>query len=105
MNHSATYMLKEPYNMKPLGRTSPMDHGRVSLIGNMTILNDISSDESKALARCYERYHPDAKAWLPGADDSPHYSVWARFDVHDAYYVGGFGDTHYIGHITPQELA
>ena len=113
MNHSATYMLKEPYNAKdslPFGRTSPMDHGRVSLIGvsvllatlrfslistgnqNMTILNDISSEDSKALARCYERYHPDAKGWLPGADDSPHYSVWARFDVHDAYYVGGFGE-------------
>lgn len=58
----------------------------------MTILQDISAEESAALAKCYSKYHPDAKGWLPGADDSPHFSVWARFDVHDVYYVGGFGE-------------
>jgi hypothetical protein len=58
----------------------------------MTILHDILAEESRSLGRCYTQYHPDAKGWLPGADDSPHYSVWARLDVHDAYYVGGFGE-------------
>ena len=59
---------------------------------NMTILNNISNEDSKALAKCYTQHHPDAQGWLPGAEDSPHYSVWARFDVHDIYYVGGFGE-------------
>ncbi|KAJ9114308.1 hypothetical protein QFC22_005760 [Naganishia vaughanmartiniae] len=63
-----------------------------AMLENMTIMSDISSDDSKALAKCYTQYHPDAKGWLPGAEDSPHYSVWARFDVHDIYYVGGFGE-------------
>ena len=59
---------------------------------NVTILADLSETEDNALSRCYLRAHPDAKPWLPGAPDSPHFSEWARFDVHDIYYVGGFGE-------------
>lgn len=44
------------------------------------------------LIKCYTSYHPDAVSWLPDAEDSPHYSVWGRFELEGAYYVGGFGE-------------
>ncbi|WVN89900.1 uncharacterized protein L203_105130 [Cryptococcus depauperatus CBS 7841] len=37
--------------------------------------------------------------WIPGALGSTHVSIWAKLDVEDSYYMGSFGDTHYIGHI------
>lgn len=67
----------------------------------MTLLHDISAEEKNRLAKCYKRYHPDT-FWFPpitGEGHHPWDSVWARFDPVDIYYVGGFGDTHYIGHI------
>ncbi|KAI0035471.1 pyridoxamine 5'-phosphate oxidase-domain-containing protein, partial [Vararia minispora EC-137] len=71
---------------------------RVSLIGNVTILgqDDPSLDPLK---ECYLAQHPDARAWLPGDDEGAHKAYWARFDPHSIYFVGGFGDEHYIGYI------
>jgi hypothetical protein len=40
---------------------------------------------------------PDAKYWLPSFPNSPHACFWATFKPSRAFYVGGFGDTHYIG--------
>ncbi|WVQ84374.1 hypothetical protein IAT38_006526 [Cryptococcus sp. DSM 104549] len=94
-SHRATYTVQTPTQ----GVKSPMSKGRVAFIGNVTTLPDISGDEQKELEKCYLKYHPDAKYWVPGAPDTPHFAVWARFDIDDIYYVGGFGDTHYIGHI------
>ncbi|KAK8858855.1 hypothetical protein IAR55_003085 [Kwoniella newhampshirensis] len=94
-HHYATYTITTP----PEGARSPMGQGRVALMGNITLLPELSPTESHALASCYTRYHPDARWWLPDTVGSPHTSVWARMDVDDIYYVGGFGDTHYIGHI------
>lgn len=58
----------------------------------MTLLPNLSDEESKQLSECYFNYHPDAKAWAPGRKGSPHLSVWARMDVQDVYYTGGFGE-------------
>ena len=30
-------------------------------------------------------------------------AYWARFDPHTVYFVGGFGDEHYIGYIPLQK--
>ncbi|ORY31858.1 pyridoxamine 5'-phosphate oxidase-domain-containing protein [Naematelia encephala] len=78
--------------------TSAMSQGRVAFIGNMTILDNLSTSESRSLQDCYRSYHPDAW-WFPHDQQHPFDSMWARFDPVDIYYVGGFGDTHYIGHV------
>lgn len=72
----------------------------------MTLLpsSSLPTSERSRLASCYTSYHPDAAAWLPDADDSPHKSTWATFDVEGVYYVGGFGDEHYIGEIPVEKL-
>ncbi|WVQ73315.1 hypothetical protein IAR50_002883 [Cryptococcus sp. DSM 104548] len=93
--HYATYTLAAEVGK---GETS-MSSARVALIGNMTILRDLSEKEEADLAECYLSYHPDARGWLPGKDGSPHFSEWARMDLEEIYYVGGFGDAHYIGDV------
>ncbi|UOH80723.1 hypothetical protein LQV05_003380 [Cryptococcus neoformans] len=94
-SHYASYSVAMPHK----DVWSPMSLSRVAFIGNMTFLPDLSKEEKAELEKCYLNYHPDAKYWLPGASNSPHSSVWAKLDADDIYYVGGFGDTHYIGHI------
>ncbi|WVF68776.1 hypothetical protein IAT40_003548 [Kwoniella sp. CBS 6097] len=93
--HHATYTVSMPAE----GVWSPMSRGRVALIGNMEVLRDLPEKDVDELSKCYTTYHPDAKYWLPGRKDSPHMSIWARLDIDSIYYVGGFGDTHYIGPI------
>ncbi|KZT70976.1 hypothetical protein DAEQUDRAFT_724725 [Daedalea quercina L-15889] len=76
---------------------------RVSLIGNVTIFNDVDviPDEAE-IKDCYIAKHPDARRWVPGPRE-PHVAYWARFDAESIYYVGGFGGLHYIGYI-PMDL-
>ncbi|ODN81899.1 hypothetical protein L202_02247 [Cryptococcus amylolentus CBS 6039] len=93
--HYATYTLAEELKK---GETS-MSSARVALMGNVTLLRDLSEEEETDLAECYLSYHPDARGWLPGKKGSPHFSEWARMDLEKIYYVGGFGDTHYIGDV------
>ncbi|WWC96528.1 hypothetical protein V866_003396 [Kwoniella sp. B9012] len=93
--HHVAYTVSMPTE----GVRSPMSRGRVALMGNVTTLRDISSSQSEELAKCYTAYHPDSKYWLPGDNNSPHTSYWARLDIDRIYYVGGFGDIHYIGPI------
>ncbi|KLO14605.1 hypothetical protein SCHPADRAFT_903139 [Schizopora paradoxa] len=71
---------------------------RVSLVGNVTML-DAGLVAASGIQECYLQRHPDAKWWLPEDPDAPHIAVWARFDPHSVYFVGGFGDKHYIGSI------
>ncbi|KAI8993002.1 pyridoxamine 5'-phosphate oxidase-domain-containing protein [Trametes punicea] len=72
---------------------------RVSLIGNVTLFPDLSLTPDLArIQACYLAQHPDAWRWLPGPRE-PHVAYWARFDPHAVYFVGGFGDEHYIGYI------
>ncbi|KAF9454007.1 hypothetical protein P691DRAFT_811793 [Macrolepiota fuliginosa MF-IS2] len=75
-------------------------HPRVALIGNVTIFQDIANvPDREFIQQCYLSRHPDAKGWLPDDDEAAHISYWARFDPHTIYFVGGFGDEHYIGYI------
>ncbi|WVQ65346.1 uncharacterized protein L199_003522 [Kwoniella botswanensis] len=93
--HHVAYTVSMPTE----GVRSPMSRGRVALMGNVTTLRDIPPSQSEGLVKCYTAYHPDSKYWLPGNDNSPHTSYWARLDIDRIYYVGGFGDIHYIGPI------
>lgn len=62
---------------------------------------EASEDTTKALHKCFVAHHPDAAYWTPGSDASPHTALWVRFQPERIYYVGGFGDEHYIGWIDP----
>ncbi|KAI0663493.1 pyridoxamine 5'-phosphate oxidase-domain-containing protein [Cubamyces menziesii] len=76
---------------------------RVSLMGNVTVFPDLSrTPDLASIQACYIAHHPDARWWLPGPRE-PHVAYWARFDPHSVYFVGGFGDEHYIGYI-PLEM-
>lgn len=55
--------------------------------------------EASGVRDCYLERHRDAEWWLPDDPDAPHTAYWARFDPHSVYFVGGFGDKHYIGAI------
>ncbi|EIW63296.1 uncharacterized protein TRAVEDRAFT_26623 [Trametes versicolor FP-101664 SS1] len=72
---------------------------RVSLLGNVTVFPVLGdTPELAAIQACYLAQHPDARWWLPGPRE-PHVAYWARFDPHTVYFVGGFGDEHYIGYV------
>ncbi|KAI0630380.1 pyridoxamine 5'-phosphate oxidase-domain-containing protein [Trametes polyzona] len=76
---------------------------RVALIGNVTVFPVLEhTPDLAAIQACYIAQHPDARWWLPGPRE-PHVAYWARFDPHTVYFVGGFGDEHYIGYV-PLEL-
>ncbi|KZO93307.1 hypothetical protein CALVIDRAFT_540026 [Calocera viscosa TUFC12733] len=94
--HSATLTVRVP---DPIGERrgwdSPASRGRVALIGNVTV----TGKDGTGVKDCYLEKHPDAEDWLPGGEDVPHNAYWARFDPHHIYWVGGFGDEHYIGYI------
>lgn len=90
-----TYTVSEPFE----GARSAVAQARVAFMGNMTVLSDLSDKERLRLSTCYRKHHPDV-FWFPGrVPGHPFDSIWARFDPVDIYYVGGFGGTHYIGHI------
>lgn len=55
------------------------------------MLNDIDVAERERLATCYTKYHPDARWWLPDDPRGAHTAHWARLDINDIYYIGGFG--------------
>jgi len=79
-------------------------HARVSLLGIVTVHQDWNNvPEEEAIKACYLGRHPDASRWLPNDEDAAHIAYWARFDPHSIYFVGGFGDEHYIGYI-PLEI-
>ncbi|KAK7687061.1 hypothetical protein QCA50_009561 [Cerrena zonata] len=72
---------------------------RVALIGNVTVFSSLEETPDRdEIEACYITKHPDARWWLPGPRE-PHVAYWARFDPHTIYFVGGFGDRHYIGYI------
>lgn len=82
---------------RPAWRKGMPSKGRANLHGKMHLVP--ASPAADPLAACFTAYHPDAAAWKPGSRMSPHLAKWARFEVERIYYVGGFGDEHYIGTI------
>ncbi|WOO77917.1 uncharacterized protein LOC62_01G001471 [Vanrija pseudolonga] len=99
----------DPHNKAAYTLQTPLKQGvsaygqpRVSFTGNLTFLAPDAA-ERKRLEECFVEYHPDAKWWVPGDPDGAHSSLWSRLDITDIYYIGGFGNTGWIGHI-PLEL-
>lgn len=83
---------------RPSWRRGMPSKGRATLFGHFENLSKSeSSDSLDALAKCYLSHHPDASHWAPGSSESPHVPFWARFVVDKVYWVGGFGDEHFIG--------
>lgn len=66
---------------------------RIVLYGSIDAT--MPSDEEKSL---YFRVHPDASAWQPGKPGW-HSTDWVKFVPDGIYYIGGFGDKHYIGNL------
>ena len=85
---------RDPYKF------SPANLPRFSLLGHLETI-PARTVEDQGIAECFTRYHPDAKAWLPG--NSIHESYWVRLVVEDVYWIGGFGDRAYIGWIPVEE--
>jgi len=72
---------------------------RFSLLGYVERIE--GGDESKELAKCFVKSHPDARYWLPG--NRIHESHFVRLVVKQVYWIGGFGDRAYIGWIPVEE--
>ncbi|CCH45088.1 Mitochondrial tumor suppressor 1 [Wickerhamomyces ciferrii] len=71
---------------------------RINLRGKFETVKEEEVDE---LQKCFLKRHKDAAWWLPG--NPIHSSHFVKFMVDEAYFLGGFGDTGYIGKI-PKEL-
>lgn len=74
--------------------------GRAVLYGKVA---PIDTDRSTLahLEQCFFAHHADAAYWAPGSRISPHRALWLRYNPEKIYYVGGFGDEHFIGWIDP----
>lgn len=98
MRHSTTSSAGRVHweSGRPLWRKGMPSKGRTSMTGQMHVI-EAPAASTAALAKCFTHYHPDAAAWMPGSRASPHVARWARFTPEHIYYVGGFGDEHYIG--------
>lgn len=57
---AASFMIQAPLSRSPV--TKP----RLSLIGNVTVIEQSSFDAVLELEECYLDRHPDSKFWLPG---------------------------------------
>ncbi|KAG8775225.1 hypothetical protein FRC12_001601 [Ceratobasidium sp. 428] len=84
----------------------PAASARVALMGRVNVMYGVTGEgdskddeEARHMSSCFLSRHPDAKWWVPGRKGAPHVAWWARFDPEAVYYVGGFGDEHYIGRI------
>ncbi|WFD44603.1 hypothetical protein MPSI1_003271 [Malassezia psittaci] len=83
---------------RPSWRKGMPSKARVNLHGTMHTISD-DHPAIDTLASCFLKYHPDAAIWKPGSRTSPHLAKWTHFAIESIYYVGGFGDEHYIGQI------
>lgn len=89
---------------RPYWRRGMPSKPRVALFGHFDIIDGTQHpDHAEQALNCYLDHHPDASHWAPNATDSPHVSFLAEFSVNKAYWVGGFGDEHYIGWLTSDE--
>lgn len=79
---------------RPAWRRGLASKGRATMYGRVH-----SIDASDEQIQCFVEHHPDAAAWVPGAAESPHRAVWARYSPETIHWIGGFGDEHYIGAI------
>lgn len=73
---------------------------RATLFGHV---EPLATPVPKELEECYFAAHPDARAWAPRKEGSPHASYWARMVVEQVYWIGGFGDVARIGWLNGTE--
>lgn len=73
----------------------PMVHSCITLMGSLAL---VPADELDAAKKTYLLKHADASMWI----DFPDFGLY-RFNVSDVYWVGGFGDSNYIGYIGAQQ--
>lgn len=75
---------------------------RLSIIGYIEPLVDLTTSQRHALEKCFVDVHPDTRLWLPGHEESVHGSYWARLVVEKIFWIGGFGDRARIGWLDPE---
>ncbi|SJX63537.1 uncharacterized protein SRS1_14293 [Sporisorium reilianum f. sp. reilianum] len=98
--HNSNHWQKE----RPSWRRGMPSKPRVTLFGHFDLLNVTQHpDQAEKALSCYLDHHPDAGHWAPNATESLHIPFWAQFSVDKVYWVGGFGDEHYIGWFTSDE--
>lgn len=68
---------------------------RTTLLGT---LEPVPEEELEAARITYLKKHPKAQAWIYFSD----FTLY-RMVVEDVYVVGGFGNSHYIGWISPEQ--
>eukprot|EP00039_Didymoeca_costata_P030359 m.29179 g.29179 ORF g.29179 m.29179 type:complete len:351 (-) comp8072_c0_seq1:45-1097(-) len=76
-------------NNTPSNTYEPMATARTTLLGHLEIINKTTASKN-----AYLKKHPMASMWID-FDDFDLY----KFIVDDVYWVGGFGNGHYIGWI------
>ncbi len=76
----------------------PLVHKRFTLQGHVEKLPTKKEDPDvyRAISTCFFAKHPDARSW---ENLKSHAFRFFRFVPKKIHYVGGFGDTHYIGFI------
>lgn len=75
---------------------------RLSLLGHIEPLTNLTAPQRNALESCFLDRHRDVKLWLPGHEDAIHGSYWTRLVVEKVFWVGGFGDRARIGWLDPE---
>ncbi|GAC75114.1 hypothetical protein PANT_14d00043 [Moesziomyces antarcticus T-34] len=102
--HSSKHHPDRWQDHRPSWRRGMPSKPRITLFGHFDILNVTQEPrEAEKASQCYLEQHKDASHWAPNSTESPHVPFWATFNVDKVYWVGGFGDEHYIGWFTSDE--
>jgi len=72
-----------------------MTKPRTTLMGHLEV---VPEEELEAAKATYLKKHPSSKAWINFSDFAMY-----RMVIEDVYVVGGFGNEHYIGWISPEQ--
>ena len=75
---------------------------RVSIVGWLEELSEKEVREGR-IEECFLEAHHDAKLWLPGDGAAAHSGHWMRVVVEEVYWIGGFGNAHWIGWFDVEE--
>ncbi|PWN51150.1 hypothetical protein IE53DRAFT_386508 [Violaceomyces palustris] len=79
---------------RPSWRKGMPSKGRVTLMGHF---EELEEQAWQSAEKCFFSHHPDARHWGRPGPDSPHTPFWTRFVIDKVYWIGGFGDEHFIG--------
>lgn len=94
---SFTIQSSPKFSCKFMDTTSftPMESGRVCLVGKVVSIIEENGPTFINVCRAeFLKIHPDSKNWI-GLKDFSFY----RLEVEKIYWIGGFGNIHYIGWI------